>query len=377
MPRRRPYRFESRFEPLTLGVEEEFVLVDPASRVTVPKGPEVRKLAADRLDERVSDEFYATQIEVHTRPLKGAVELRADLVEGRQALSEAAIHSDCLLVASGSSVLTHKPFPVTEGMRYERMTQRYPAAATQVDSECSGCHVHVGELDRAEAVILAGHLRPWLPVLQALATNSPFSSGEFKSCASWRYYLQQAWPTVGPTPLLTPDRYEALADDLVESGVLLDRKMIYWYARPSEHLPTLEIRVADVNADVDTTLLVAMLTRALSMVFLADARRGEPGPDLPDADIREAHRQAAVHGLAGTWIHPFTRHAMPLSAGLQTLVEESMPALEALDEAHLARTLLHRLSRRGTGDQRQRAAYRRRGRLTDVVDDLAARTVLA
>jgi carboxylate-amine ligase len=373
MPRRRPYRFET----LTLGVEEEFLLVDPASRMTVPGGPEVRKLAADHLGDRVSDEYYATQIEVHTRPVRLATELRADLVDGRQALAEAAVRSDCLLVASGSSVLTSKPLPISEGMRYERMTQRYPAAATQVDSECSGCHVHVGDLNRAEAVTLAGHLRPWLPVLQAVAANSPFAAGEFRNCASWRYYQQQVWPTVGPMPMIAADRYEALADGLVQSGVLLDRKMIYWYARPSEHLPTLEIRVADVNADIDVALLVAVLIRALATVFLADARRGVPGPDLPDTEIREAHRQAAVFGLAGTWTHPFTHQAMPLSAGLQALVEESMPALEALDEVRLTRTLLDRLSRRGTGDQRQRAAYRRRGRLTDVVDDLAARTVMS
>jgi carboxylate-amine ligase len=366
-----------RYETLTVGVEEEFVLVDPGSRVTVPQGAEVRKRAADCLDDRVSPELYATQIEVHTRPASHAAELRKDLVAGRRVLAEAAARSDCLLVASGSAVLTGKPFTVSEGTRYEQLAQLYPSAVADVDSESNACHVHIGDLDRDEAVTLAGHLRPWLPVFQAVAANSPFAAGEFRNCASWRHYQQQAWPTVGPMPLITPDRYETLAADLVQSGALLDRKMIYWYARPSEHQPTLEIRVHDVNADVDTDLLVALLIRALATTFLTEARHGVPGPQVTEVDMREAHRQAAVHGLAGAWTHPLTGQMMPLSAGLRALVERATPVLEALGEAQFTRTLLQGLTRRGTGDRQQRAVFRRRGQLTDVVDDLAARTVLA
>lgn len=366
-----------RLETLTVGVEEEFVLVDPGSRVTVPQAADVRKRAADYLGDRVDRELYASQIEAHTRPANLAAELRRDLAEGRLVLAEAAAHADCLLVASGSAVLTRKPFPVSEGSRYGQLTQCYPAAVLQVDSESSGCHVHIGDLERGEAMTLAGHLRPWLPVLQAMAANSPFAAGKFRNCASWRHYQQQAWPTVGPTPQIAPDAYETLAEDLVRAGALLDRKMIYWYARPSEHQPTLGVRVPDVNADIDTDLLVALLIRALGIVFLTRARQGAPIPQVAEADIREAHRQAALHGLAGAWTHPFTGRTMPLSAGLRALVDQATPALAALDEVRLIRTLLQRLERYGTGDRRQRAVYRRRGRLTDVVDDLAARTLLA
>jgi carboxylate-amine ligase len=316
--------------------------------------------------------------------VRQAEELRQDLVQGRRVLGGAAAGSDCLLVASASAVLTSKPFAITDGPRYERIARRYAAAATGVDSESSGCHIHLGDLDTGEAVTLAGHLRPWLPVLQALATNSPFAGGAFRRCESWRHYEQQAWPTVGPTPLIctnmhkTPaDMYETLAHDLVVSGVLLDRKMIYWYARPSEHQPTLEIRVPDVNADVDTDLLLAVLTRALAMVLLADARDGVSCPELGDTDVREAHRQAAVLGLAGMWTHPLTDAVMPLSTGLRALVDRSMPALKALGEARLADELLRRIARDGTGARKQRTVYRRRESLTDVVDDLAVRTILA
>jgi carboxylate-amine ligase len=257
------------------------------------------------------------------------------------------------------------------------MAERYPAAAAGVDSEYCGCHIHVGDIESDEAVALSSRLRPWLPVLQAAAANSPFADGRYRRCASWRHYEMQVWPTVGPTPLIPPGGYEALASDLVSSGILLDRKMIYWYARPSEHQPTLEIRVPDVNADVEVPLLLAMLTRALAMVLRAEDRQGAPDPRPTDAEVREAHRQAATLGLAGLWTHPDTGQEMPLSAGLQALVERSMPALDLLGETRLVQDLLRNLTRRGTGAQRQQAVYRRRNSLTDVVDDLAARTVLA
>ena len=367
-----------RFQALTMGVEEEFLLVDPTTRVAVPRAPEVCKLAAEGLDERVTHELYASQVEARTSCAATAGDLREDLVEGRRVLAEAAARADCLVVASGAAVLTSKPLPITDEPRYGRLARRYPAAAVEAVSESCGCHIHLGALETGEAVTLAGWLRPWLPVLQALATNSPFAGGRYRRCESWRYYQQLAWPTFGPTPRIAAGMYEPLAESLVASGVLLDRKMIYWYARPSEHQPTLEIRVPDVNADVDVDLLAALLIRALAMVLLAESRSGVPCPDdLSDTDVREAHRQAAVHGLAGMWTHPLTRAAMPLSSGLQALVERAMPALNALDDVRLIEELLQRVALRGTGARRQRAVYRRRRSLVDVVDDLAVRTVLA
>lgn len=361
-------------EMLTFGVEEEFVLVDPVSRFTVPRAPEVHQFAAARLGEQIAREFYSTQIELNTRPAKRAEDLRKDLVDCRRALTAAAAHSGCMLVASGTAVLTTKPFPITEGGRYEEIAERYPEATTDIESEASGCHVHVGELECDEAMALAGHLRPWLPVLQALVVNSPYAAGAFRRVASWRHHQQQAWPITGPTPLMPDTGYQALAEELVDSGLLIDRKMIYWYARPSEHQPTLEIRVADVNADVDMALLAAVLTRALAMVLLADARAGVPVPRTDELQIREHHREAAALGLGGAWTDPLSGRSMTLSAGVEALVEQAKPALEMLDELWLVEKLLRRASGE-TGARRQRAVYRRRGRLEDVVDDLAAQTM--
>jgi carboxylate-amine ligase len=113
------------------------------------------------------------------------------------------------------------------------------------------------------------------------------------------------------------------------------------------------------------------------MVLLADARSGVPTLRTQDSELREQHGQAAALGPAGAWTHPLSGRPMPLSDCVQALVEHARSALEMLDEMYLLQQLLQRLADRGTGAARQRPAYRRRGRLEDVVDDLAAPTIRA
>ncbi|WP_412566273.1 glutamate-cysteine ligase family protein [Streptomyces nojiriensis] len=97
---------------------------------------------------------------------------------------------------------------------------------------------------RSQALALANRIRPWLPVLQAIGANSPYDRGKDSGHASWRSVEHARGPTVGPAPVLDEADYEHLASTLVRTGTILDRRMIYWYARPSEHVPMLEIRPA-------------------------------------------------------------------------------------------------------------------------------------
>lgn len=362
---------------LTFGVEEEFVLVDADTRVTTPRGAEVLADARTRLDGRVQPEFYATQVEVNSRPARTAAALRADLVNARKVLAEAADRAGCRLVAAGSAVLTRRPLLVSDIPRYRTMADRYAACTEDIHSESCGLHIHLGELGRAEALLLGNHLRPWLPVLQATATNSAFAAGRPRHCASWRHFEQQHWPTAGPAPQLDAAGYESIASDLVASGVLMDRGMIYWYSRPSEHVPTLEIRVTDVNSDVDVEVLLAVLTRGLATTLLAEARAGAAPPAVDEAALRDAHRQAARRGLAGRWSTPDTGVPMPLSKGLEVLVERALPGLRAARDLDLVRRMVARVMRWGTGAQAQREYYRVRGSLSDIVDRLAALTATA
>ncbi|MCB5169498.1 glutamate--cysteine ligase [Streptomyces bambusae] len=364
---------------LTMGVEEEFVLVDRDTRRPVDRAPEVIATAAGELGPRVQTEFFNAQVEACTEPAADLGRLRDDLVRLRRTVGAAAAEHGCRLVATGTPVLPPaRPLTVTDSERYRRMARQFAALVGRFDGLVCGCHVHVGTLDRSEALALANHMRPWLPVLQSLAGNSPFSGGRDTGFESWRFMEFSRWPTVGPAPVLEEPQYEAYVGALVAQRVLMDRRMVYWFARPSEHCPTLEIRVADVNAELDTVVLLAALVRGLAASLLAaDVAEGRPPPDVPDRRLRAAHGLAAAQGRAGTGLDPVTGAARPAEDLVDALVARAAPGLEAAGDRERVAQLLGRLRTRGSGAARQRAVLRRRGRLTDVVDALALTTTAA
>ncbi|WP_354638006.1 carboxylate-amine ligase [Kitasatospora camelliae] len=359
---------------LRFGVEEEYLLADPETRTTVPRAAAVVECAAQTLGARAQFEFLATQVEACTPPVETAGDLRAELVAMRRATLGAASGVGCLLVASGTAVLPSRhPLPVTGSLRYRRMAEDAGPVADRAGELC-GCHVHLGDLDRGEALALAGHLRPWLPVLQAVCVNSPFCEGRSNGVASSRWSRHLAWPTCGPAPLLDERGYERTVCRLLADRVIRDRRMIYWYTRPSEHLPTLEIRVADTNADLDVPVLLAVLLRGLAEVLLAEHRTGAVPPPLSAGAVREAHRRAAEVGLNGDGLDPVTGRRVPARLRLEALLDRAAPGLELHDDLLLARSLVDKLLTRGTGAERQRVALARHGSLPAVVDHLARLT---
>jgi glutamate---cysteine ligase / carboxylate-amine ligase len=353
---------------LSFGVEEEFVLADAGTRYSAPRAAEVLEKASLCLGEHAQREFYTTQVEFTTEPHMSADALRAELELNRQVGASAAAAARCLLLAAASSVLTRRPMPITADERYELIAERHAAG---IRSEISGCHVHVGSLQSDEAMLLGNHLRAWLPILQALCVNSPFAAGQDMRCASWRHFNVKALPTVEPAPILDEASYERMAHRLTTDGPLLDRKMIYWYSRPSEHCPTLETRIADVNPDLDVVQLYAVLLRALATTLLAEARRGRPWPDVDQSGLEAYHRSVATHGLAGRVLDPETGTAVPAATGLDRLLRRSQPGLIAAGDEDLADRLLKRFRQCGTSADRQRLVYSKRGSLSDVVDWLA------
>ncbi|WP_078628028.1 carboxylate-amine ligase [Streptomyces sp. NRRL F-2664] len=359
----------------TMGVEEEFLLVDRRTRAPVGRGARVIEAASGRLGPLVQPEFFTAQVEACTSPTSSTAVLRAELAWLRAELVRAAQSQDCLLVATGTAVVPpEQRLAITPNERYQRMEVRFASAVGSYDQAVCGCHVHIGVSSRAEALDLANRMRPWLPTLQALSANSPFDRGRDSGHASWRSVEHARWPTVGPAPFLDEASYERIAHDLVQCGALLDRRMIYWYARPSEHVPTLEIRVADVNARLDTVVLLAALVRGLAGALLPERQEGRPPPFPECGRLREAHRRAAVYGLGGDALDPVGGARVPVWDMVGRLRERAAPGLAAAGDLLLVDTLLDRLRAEGGGADLQRAAHARRGRLHDVVDSLARTT---
>ncbi|WP_418960791.1 carboxylate-amine ligase [Streptomyces tritici] len=363
---------------LTMGVEEEFILVDRGSRAPVDRGPEVIAAARGELGAQVQTEFFNAQVETASRPTAACRDLYDELTWMRGVVARSATRERCRPVATGvPAVPPERPLTITETERYHTMADRFASRFSRTDGVVCGCHVHVGTLDRELALALSSRMAPWLPVLQALTANSPFARCRDTGFDSWRSVQYASWPTVGPAPHLDEAQYLAHVAELVRTGAVLDRRMLYWYARPSEHVPTLEIRVADANADVHTVVLLAALVRGLASSLLAEVLDGRRVPRVPLRRLMLAHELAARHGLSGFGIDPYTGQARPAVELVDRLLARARPGLDAVGDTEHVRREWQRIRAHGAGAARQRAAYRRHGRFTDVVDGLAALTSTA
>jgi carboxylate-amine ligase len=358
-----------------VGVEEEFLLVDPVSRLPIAGADAVAERAATSIPGQVSTEFTRFQIEAKTTPCSDSGALSQQLRGLRRTVAEAAAGEGLRIVATGTPVFGDVvPPPINEHPRYARGMRSYGPMLHDEQSICA-CHVHVQLPDRARAVLVSNHLRPWLPVLVALAANSPYWAGRDTGYSSWRTVTWGRWPVAGPPPYFTSlEEFDDLVADLTTGEVLVDPGTIFWDIRPSARFPTLEIRAADVALTVDESVLLATLVRALVVVSLAAVAAGDPGPEVSAAMLRAAYWRAARDGMEGSGIDVRQRRLVPGRTLVQAMVEHARPGLSGND-AELVDGCLDRLFSTGTGAARQRAAFERRGRFTDVVDYLIDQTL--
>ena len=340
---------------ITLGVEEEFVLLDPSTGVTVPAGPDLVRMLDG--EPGVQQELMQFQVETGTRVCTGLDDLGGELVSLRRLAAAAAARLGCRLVASGvAPYRTPGLAALTCQPRYHELARRYgPVVA---EAGICACHVHVGVPSRDLGVQVLARLRPWLAPLLAVTANSPIADGHDTGWASWRYTIQTRWPTAVP-PAAWPDAaaYDTAVGRLIGRGAALDERSVYFLARLSPRYPTVEVRVADVCLDAGTAVLLAGLTRALVATALAEARRGTPVAAAPARQVDAALAAAARQGLAGAGVDPLTGQAVDAPALRSRLLDHIYPALRDHGDTETITRLLHRLDQRGTGADRQRDLF--------------------
>jgi carboxylate-amine ligase len=360
---------------MSLGVEEEYLVIDPVTRIVVPQAPAVVESAAAELGERVSTEVTRFQLEAKTEPCTAISELYHQLQRMRSVVAAAAHGLGLGVVASGTPVLgAVVPPPITDHPRYKVGVATYRGLHDE-QTICAG-HVHVHLPDREQAVLVSNHLRPWLPVLIAMTANSPFWEGRDTGYASWRSLVGGKWPVAGPPPyFVCLADFDQIVGKLTAAGVLVDPGTIFWDVRPSARLPTLEIRVADVPGTAAESAVLAALVRALVVVAKAEVQRGDPGPRLSGELLRAAYWRAARDGLDGHGIDAVTGQLLPAAYFLEALLRRTRSALDECGDLGTVHDGLMLLRAAGTGAARQRSAYAKRGRLVDVVDFLAEQTI--
>jgi carboxylate-amine ligase len=336
----------------TVGVEEEFLLLDPLTGVNVPVADQVYAGLPDRMRERSRREFRPSMVEMVTGVCTGTDELADELREARRAAAQAAKQAGAALVAVGATPIGEPVLEPTDDPRFRAITEHYGPIA--LDPALCGCHVHVGVPDRALAVEICTRLRADLPVLQALTVNSPLSGGADTGYASWRYSQLRRWPALGPWPQLgSIEEFDALVAALVTAGEMMDASMVLWWARPSASFPTVEVRVADTCPDTADAVLLAALVRAM-----VDTAAGSPAPAVSDVLLNAAHGNAARSGMQGTLLDPRAGRARPAWDAAGDLVDRIGPALRRNGDLDTVVAGLDRIRRDGTGAERQRRLLR-------------------
>ncbi|MCY1140558.1 glutamate--cysteine ligase [Actinoplanes sp. Pm04-4] len=357
----------------TLGVEEEYLLVDAVEPRAVEAVEEVFDHLPAEMRDSVQHEFMRSQIEVASPPQLELGALAKALRELRAGVADAAEAAGARLLAIGTGPAAGGRIRVVDNPRYHRMQERFGDLSP--GAGMCGTHVHVSIPDDETGVQVLNHLRPWLPIFQAATVNSPLFEGRETGYASWRFMLWERWPTVGPAPYLRSFQdYETMIADLEASGAMLDEGMLYWYARLSARYPTVEIRMGDVMPTADDAVLLAALARALVATLVNEVRAGVPAPDVPHPLLMAAHWRAAHDGLEGLNIDMATREPRSAWKLMRQLFDYVRPELERHGDLEMATTLLGKLRAHGTGAARQKAILAQGGSVADVVDRFARLT---
>ena len=358
---------------LTLGVEEEYLLVDAVEPRAVESVEDVFDELPDDIKASVQHEYMRSQIEAASPPVLELRHLRTAMTKLRTGLAGAADRAGARIVAVGAGPAASTNTRIVESARFRRMRERFGDLSP--GQGLNGMHVHVSVPDPETGVQVLNHLRPWLPILQAATANSPLFGGHDTGYASWRSMLWERWPTVGPTPYLESyEYYQTLVSDLIASGAMLDVGMLYWYARLSARYPTVEIRMGDVCPTLDDALLLAALARALVATLLDNVRDGMPAPNVAQPLLSAAHWRAAHDGLEGLNIDMATRETRPAWRLMRQLFDYVRPQLDRHGDLEMATILMGRLRSKGTGAARQRAILAHNGDVSEVVDWLADAT---
>ncbi|MDP6352670.1 MAG: carboxylate-amine ligase [Alphaproteobacteria bacterium] len=370
--------------PFTLGVEEEYLLIDPDTRDLVRDPPP--DLIADcgaGPAGQVMPEFLQAQIEIGTTVCKTVAEVRADLAALRRTVvTAAAQHGLRVIAASTHPFASWHQQRHTRRERYDRINIEYQATARRL--LVCGMHVHVGIDDDALRIDLMNQFSYFLPHLLALSTSSPFWEAEDTGLKSYRITVFDALPRSGLPPTLASwHEHQRLIAQLVGAGAIEDGTKLWWDMRPSARFPTLEMRVTDVCTRLDDAVTIAALVQSVTHMLWRLRTENRQFRIYPPVLVAENRWRAMRYGIDEGLIDFGAGVVKPMAVLIDELIAMISTDAEALGcraEVERARAIVGA----GTSAHRQLAAWRaaraagadNREALDSVVDMLIAETTV-
>lgn len=359
----------------TLGIEEEYQVIDPETRELTSHDQLIVREAAKHLEEQVKAEMHQAVVEVGTNICNNISEARTEITHLRKSISDIAKDLGFRIGAAG----TH-PFSawqkqlITPNPRYDEIVNEMQDTARS--NLIFGLHVHVGVEDKSLAVHITNSMRYFLPHLFALSTNSPFWEGRNTGFKSFRSKVFDKFPRTGiPGSFNGLADYENYVNLLVKTKCIDNPKKIWWDIRVHPFYPTLEVRICDVPMTIDETVCIAALIQALVVKLYKLKTQNLNFIIYHRALINENKWRAGRYGLDGKMID-FGKECEVdtrlLMEELLEFVDDVVDELGSRNEVEYVRTIL----KNGTGADRQLNVFENTKDLTKVVDYVMEQTIL-
>lgn len=358
---------------LTLGIEEEYQLIDPESRELAPGGLELVDRGEKVVPGQIKPEMMRSQVEVGSKVCGSIDEVRAELVRLRGAVGRLAAE-DGMVIAAAS---TH-PFsrwseqPMTPADRYNKLAEDLRDVARRL--LIFGTHVHVGIEDPELRIDVMNQARYFMPHVLALSTSSPFWGGRDTGLKSYRSVIFENMPRTGiPPEFRSWSDYWDFVETLVATRCIDEPTMIWWDIRPHPYFPTLEFRVTDVCTRLDEAVCIVALLQALVAKLIQLRLDNQSWRLYRHHLVTENKWRAVRYGLDGKLIDFGRRQEVPvrfLTRELLELVDDVVDELGVRREVEYVHTILSD----GSSADRQLRTYRATGDVKAVVDALVAET---
>ncbi|MBK43950.1 MAG: carboxylate-amine ligase [Roseovarius sp.] len=340
----------------TIGIEEEYLLVDLDSLALAPAPEALMRACAQDLESQVSPEFLTCQIEIGTRPCTTVAEAREDLRRLRRTVARhARAHNLAPIAASCHPFSDWRAQSHTDKQRYNEL--QHDLAGVVRRMLICGMHVHVGIEPPDRRIDLMNQLTYFLPHLLALSCSSPYWQGQDTGLASYRLTVFDNLPRTGPPPRMESfGSFERSVQALVDLGVIEDASKIWWDLRPSSRFPTIESRICDVQPRLEDALTLAALTQGLARMLWRLALKNQRWRIYDGFLVAEnrwrAQRYGTTEGLIDFGRGEIVDMAVLVEEILE-LIAEDAAFFDSVAEIGAARDMLSR----GTSAERQRAVF--------------------
>jgi carboxylate-amine ligase len=363
------------FEHLTIGIEEEYQIIDPETRELTSYISKILDEGAIIFRDQVKPEFLQSQVETGSHVCRNTKEARQEVTRLRRMVYDIASKNGRKIVAAGTHPFSHWADQiVTDRDRYKGLEEDFKIIAQRL--LIFGMHVHIGIPDPDLRIDLMNQMTYFVPHIFALSTSSPFWMGRNTGLKSYRSVVFEDLPRTGlPEYFDSAQEYERYVQTLIKTNCIEEPTKIWWDIRPHPKFPTLEFRICDCTTKIDEVIAIAALLQATVAKLIQLRKNNQTWRIYRRGLIAENKWRAVKDGIDGKLIDFGKQEEVPLRFLIEELLDLVDDVLDELDirpDVEYVRTIL----KEGSSADRQLKKYQDTGNLENVIDMLAEETLI-